>query len=101
MLAAIIGIAFIIGYFLLRAIYELNRNPEKDKTTFLSHAAEIRDLIHRCGSLTEWWALDQEIDWLEDTWRGKVDHQLMLETTGKLYQKWHNKRGEIENKKTA
>jgi hypothetical protein len=101
MLAAIIAIVLIILYRLLRAIYELKRNPEKDNATFLSHAAEIRDLIHRCGSLAEWWVLDQEIDWLEDTWRGKVNHQLMLETTAKLYQKWHNKRAEIENKKTA
>jgi hypothetical protein len=100
MLAAIIALT-IIGYFLLRAIYELNRNPEKDRTTFLSHAAEIRDLIHRCSSLTEWWTLDQEIDWLEQTWRGKVDHQLMLETTGKLYTQWLDKRAAFNTRKTA
>jgi hypothetical protein len=101
MLQFIIPIAIVGSYFLLRAIYDKNRDPNKDRATFLGHVAEIRDLINRCTSMAEWETLDHEIDWLESTWGDRIDDQLMLQETGKLYTKWLDKRGQFTTKKTA
>jgi inorganic triphosphatase YgiF len=92
MLDIIIPFALVISYFLYENIVVKNKKPKKSKTEFMIHVAEIRDMINRCDNVPEWWTLDQEIDWLEQTWKNRIDDALLLQECGRLYDKWFKRR---------
>jgi hypothetical protein len=101
MLAAVIGIVLIILFFIYE-VYIAKKEEVSNPATFYTHVQEIRDMIHQCNSLSEWWTLDQEIDWLEQTWSGKIPERMMIEETGKLYEKWWKQRPLVDPRfKTA
>jgi hypothetical protein len=101
MLAAAIGLLIIACFYLYNKYIVRKPDPQKDLQTFHTHVAEIRNMIYNCNSLTEWWTLDQEIDWLEQTWCDMIPNVVMIEQTGKLYKKWFDRRKEIDPKYKA
>jgi hypothetical protein len=103
MIQFIVPIALILGYYLLRNAMDKRpkqKSAPKKKALFNSHTAEIRDLIYRCQSLSEWSILDQEITWLEDTWRNKIEAATLQQESGKLYTKWLDKGIELRKLQT-
>jgi hypothetical protein len=101
MLAAAIGLIIIALFYLYNKYIVRKPDPKKDLETFHSHVSEIRDMINRCNSLAEWWTIDREVDWLEQTWSGRIPPAVMIEQTGKLYKKWFDRRREIDPKYKA
>jgi inorganic triphosphatase YgiF len=92
MIHFIIPIALVLMYITYEKVLIKQKKPKKSKTLFMIHVSEIRDMINRCDNVTEWWTLDQEIDWLEETWKNRIDDALLLQECGQLYDKWFKRR---------
>jgi hypothetical protein len=91
-------IPFAIGAAGCLMIHIHARQPKKRNSTvtFNEHVQEIRDLINRCDDKSEWNVLDMEIDYLEQTWRGRVDAAVLIMETGALYDKWYTRGNQLD-----
>ena len=99
MIHFIVPIALIAAYFIWENAVAKPQKAKK-KSMFQSQISELRDEINRCSSLTEWSILDQEIDWLENTWRNIIEPGVLNDQTGKLYSKWLDKGMELRKSQT-
>lgn len=94
-------IVAVVGSIFIMHDSRSTKKKKKRITTFNEHVQEIRDLINRCDNKAEWSLLDMEIDYLEQTWSGRVEDAVLIKETGVLYDKWHQRGDALEEIRTS